>query len=123
MCFKVNPMLPVILFFLLFNTLIHTIMYSYYALATFGHKIQRYLWWKRYLTQLQLVQFFACFCYGCLMAIMFNNMPQLFFWIGYSQNPIFYMFYQFYQNSYQKSKNKGSRHLNNVKQARSLFSF
>ena len=32
-------------------------MYSYYLLASFGPKIQPYLWWKRYLTQLQLVQF------------------------------------------------------------------
>lgn len=41
MCFKVNPIAPVILYFLLFNTFVHTVMYSYYALASFGPRIQR----------------------------------------------------------------------------------
>ena len=37
------------------NSFIHVIMYSYYGLAAFGPWIQKYLWWKRYLTMLQLV--------------------------------------------------------------------
>jgi len=39
------------------NSFVHTVMYSYYFLSTFGPAMQKYLWWKRYLTQLQLVQF------------------------------------------------------------------
>ena len=35
------------------NLLIHVLMYGYYALATL--KVQ--VWWKRYLTQAQIVQF------------------------------------------------------------------
>lgn len=37
------------------NSFIHVIMYSYYGLTAFGPWIQKYLWWKRYLTMLQLV--------------------------------------------------------------------
>uniref|UniRef100_A0A8C2RVL1 Elongation of very long chain fatty acids protein n=1 Tax=Capra hircus TaxID=9925 RepID=A0A8C2RVL1_CAPHI len=37
------------------NSFIHVIMYSYYGLAAFGPWIQKYLWWKRYLTMLQLL--------------------------------------------------------------------
>ena len=41
------------------NCGIHVIMYSYYFLATLGPKVQKYLWWKRYLTSLQILQFVA----------------------------------------------------------------
>lgn len=37
------------------NTFVHIIMYSYYGLAAIGPHMQKYLWWKRYLTSLQLV--------------------------------------------------------------------
>lgn len=39
------------------NSFVHVIMYTYYFLSAFGPGIQKYLWWKRYLTQLQLIQF------------------------------------------------------------------
>lgn len=39
------------------NAFIHTIMYTYYFVAAMGPSYQKYLWWKRYLTQLQLAQF------------------------------------------------------------------
>lgn len=37
------------------NSFIHVLMYSYYALSALGPKIEKYLWWKKYLTILQLV--------------------------------------------------------------------
>ena len=39
-------------------------MYSYYGLAAIGPHMQPYLWWKRYLTQLQIGQFVLLFFYG-----------------------------------------------------------
>ncbi|KAI6659745.1 GNS1-like protein [Oopsacas minuta] len=39
------------------NSFIHVVMYSYYFLASFGARFQRYLWWKKYLTVMQLAQF------------------------------------------------------------------
>ncbi|XP_069675782.1 very long chain fatty acid elongase 2-like [Periplaneta americana] len=41
----------------LLNSLVHVIMYSYYMLSALGPALQPYLWWKKYLTQLQLTQF------------------------------------------------------------------
>ncbi|KFB53402.1 AGAP001097-PA-like protein [Anopheles sinensis] len=38
----------------LWNTLVHTVMYFYYFLASLG---SANIWWKNYLTRLQLVQF------------------------------------------------------------------
>ena len=36
------------------NCAVHVLMYTYYMLAAIGVD-QRYLWWKRYLTRIQLV--------------------------------------------------------------------
>ena len=38
-----------------FNCLVHVFMYTYYGLAAMGPQLQPYLWWKRYLTEFQLV--------------------------------------------------------------------
>lgn len=38
------------------NSLVHIFMYSYYLLNMFP-SLRKYLWWKRYLTQMQLTQF------------------------------------------------------------------
>ncbi|XP_076307289.1 very long chain fatty acid elongase 4-like isoform X1 [Tachypleus tridentatus] len=46
-------------FIALLNSFVHVIMYSYYGLAALGPHMQKHLWWKRHLTHLQLIQFFA----------------------------------------------------------------
>ena len=43
------------------NSFVHVIMYTYYFLSAFGPEVQKYLWWKRYLTQLQLVSYHCFF--------------------------------------------------------------
>ena len=37
------------------NCLVHVVMYSYYCLSACGPAVRRFLWWKKYLTMLQLV--------------------------------------------------------------------
>lgn len=37
------------------NSVVHSVMYSYYFLAALGPRMQPYLWWKKYLTRLQIV--------------------------------------------------------------------
>lgn len=39
----------------LINSFIHVIMYTYYLLAAMGPHMQKYLWWKKYLTIMQIV--------------------------------------------------------------------
>uniref|UniRef100_A0A1Q3G597 Elongation of very long chain fatty acids protein n=2 Tax=Culex tarsalis TaxID=7177 RepID=A0A1Q3G597_CULTA len=43
------------------NSFIHVCMYAYYMLAAMGPKVQQYLWWKPYLTKMQIVQFVIVF--------------------------------------------------------------
>jgi len=46
-------------FLCMLNSFVHTVMYAYYGLSALGPAVQKHLWWKKYLTQLQLTQFFA----------------------------------------------------------------
>uniref|UniRef100_A0A3Q4N6X6 Elongation of very long chain fatty acids protein n=1 Tax=Neolamprologus brichardi TaxID=32507 RepID=A0A3Q4N6X6_NEOBR len=39
------------------NSSIHVLMYGYYGLAALGPQMQKYLWWKKYLTIIQMIQF------------------------------------------------------------------
>lgn len=40
------------------NCFVHTIMYTYYMLSAFGERVRKHLWWKKYVTVLQMMQFF-----------------------------------------------------------------
>ncbi|KAF7659671.1 hypothetical protein LDENG_00294420 [Lucifuga dentata] len=39
------------------NSSVHVIMYLYYGLAAAGPRFHKYLWWKKYMTAIQLTQF------------------------------------------------------------------
>jgi len=43
-----------------YNTLVHVVMYTYYYMAAVP-ELRPYLWWKKYLTAMQLVQFAMIF--------------------------------------------------------------
>lgn len=42
-------------FHAMINAMVHVIMYSYYGLSAAGPRFQKYLWWKKYMTAIQLV--------------------------------------------------------------------
>ena len=48
----------------LLNTAVHVVMYLYYFLAALGPQVQPYLWWKRYITKLQMIQFIVFFLHA-----------------------------------------------------------
>lgn len=37
------------------NNFVHVLMYFYYMLSAMGPQYQKYLWWKKYMTELQIV--------------------------------------------------------------------
>ncbi|XP_056115539.1 elongation of very long chain fatty acids protein 7a [Rhinichthys klamathensis goyatoka] len=39
------------------NCVVHVIMYTYYGLSALGPAFQKFLWWKKHLTSIQLIQF------------------------------------------------------------------
>lgn len=44
-------------FHAMINSLVHVIMYFYYGLSAAGPSFQKYLWWKKHMTAIQLIQF------------------------------------------------------------------
>ncbi|CAG2114470.1 unnamed protein product [Medioppia subpectinata] len=72
---KLCPQTVVIEVFCLLNSIIHTLMYSYYLLSAFGPQIQPYLWWKRYLTRLQLIQFAILIVYA-IYCVLFGDLSE-----------------------------------------------
>lgn len=42
-------------FHAMLNCCVHVLMYSYYAVCAMGPAYQKYLWWKKYMTTIQLV--------------------------------------------------------------------
>nr|CAD7264128.1 unnamed protein product [Timema shepardi] len=42
----------------LLNTFIHSLMYFYYFVAALGPSFKKYLWWKKYLTVMQMVEIY-----------------------------------------------------------------
>ena len=105
--FKYNAMIPIIRLFVVLNSLIHSLMYGYYALAAFGPSLRPYLWWKRYITVLQIWQFIICGTYGVVLYLRQTDYPMDWFYFVVGQNPLFfYMFYDFYKQTYSQNKCK-----------------
>ncbi len=63
------------------NCGVHVVMYTYYTLAALGPGYKRYLWWKRYLTAMQMVQFVAAIVMGVNAIIVGCDFPM---WMQYS---------------------------------------
>lgn len=101
-------------FLAMLNSLVHTIMYAYYGLSALGPKVQKYLWWKKYLTQFQLIQFFFVLIHSTVNYFAECNYPK-----GYDIAFIIYgvyitlLFLNFYRKSYSKAKKLKEQNGNN----------
>ena len=90
------------------NSLIHVFMYSYYFLASLGPQMQKYLWWKKYLTGLQMMQFVIVFTRSLIVitGIVECGFPRFFSLISASITVLFFaMFMQFYRDTYRQKNN------------------
>lgn len=106
-------------FFPLVNSLVHTLMYMYYGLSTLGPAVRPYLWWKPYLTQLQIFQLVlvAIHCVH-LMLIPDCNIPKAVFAIYLPQVVLLvYLFVSFFIHNYVLNKSKGKKQLNGIAMA------
>lgn len=87
--------------FPLANSFVHVIMYSYYALSAVG--AHRYLWWKKYLTELQMIQFLIFIVHqGQIFTINRDcNYPKIFPLVIIIYASIFFvLFANFYVQAY-----------------------
>ncbi|GAB6027690.1 hypothetical protein CHUAL_001930 [Chamberlinius hualienensis] len=87
----------------LLNSGIHVIMYCYYGLSLLGPNVQKYLWWKKHLTTLQIIQFVL----GILIelgVIISGCSPGM--WIHYAficyVVSLLFLFLKFYRKTYKQ---------------------
>ena len=65
----------------LLNSFIHLVMYTYYGLSALGPAVKPYLWWKRYMTKMQMVQFVIVCIHSIQLVFMECNYPKSFVYI------------------------------------------
>ncbi|CAN7976883.1 unnamed protein product [Ixodes persulcatus] len=98
-----------LLMVLCWNTLVHVVMYGYYFLSAFGSRIQKYLWWKRYLTRLQIFQIIFLTLHGCIPLVYDCGYPKELVLLALPQSLVVLgLFINFYIKSYTKT---GKPHL------------
>lgn len=99
--FKYIPSESVV-FFPFVNSFVHCIMYFYYGVSTLGPRFRKYLWWKKYLTTLQIVQIAAIGLHCCYIAsVPHCKVPKVLFAAGIPEAAFFvYLFARFFFKSY-----------------------
>ncbi|CAH2074981.1 unnamed protein product, partial [Iphiclides podalirius] len=87
------------------NSFIHIIMYIYYLMASYGPKYKRYLWWKKYLTVMQIVQFGVISIQFIISLFHDCGFPTVIKLLVITGTSAFtWMFSSFYYNSYIKPR-------------------
>ncbi|CAH0562041.1 unnamed protein product [Brassicogethes aeneus] len=90
-------------FFALINSFVHIIMYAYYMLSAFGPWMQKYLWWKKYITTLQMVQFVALGIHTAQLAFIECDYPRSsLIFVGLQAVMFYFLFGNYYKNAYKK---------------------
>lgn len=87
------------------NGMVHTIMYTYYILSTF-ETIKPYLWWKKYVTTIQLIQFIILGVHFSIAALTPNcAYPRILSITGLAIAGMFFtLFVAFYKETYTPQK-------------------
>lgn len=94
------------------NSFIHIIMYGYYFVSSLGPQYQKYLWWKKHLTTMQMIQFCIIFIHNTQVMFRDCNYPKIITFLLGTQALFFLaLFGNFYHKSYvvQAAKNKETK--------------
>lgn len=92
------------------NSFIHVVMYTYYFLAALGPSVQKYLWWKKYITKMQIIQFAVFIGFVCVPLFKDCGYPRFLTYLAASQCFFFLvLFVNFYIHTYTRSK-RGETH-------------
>ncbi|KAM9858233.1 elongation of very long chain fatty acids protein 7a [Aulostomus maculatus] len=94
-------------FHALLNCIVHVIMYTYYGLTAMGPQYQKYLWWKKYLTTIQLIQFVMSTSHIAQYFFMKDcpyQFPIFIYIIGLYSLIFLFLFLNFWYHAYTKGK-------------------
>ncbi|KAL1117645.1 hypothetical protein AAG570_003960 [Ranatra chinensis] len=88
------------------NAFVHAIMYSYYLLTSVYPTYKESIWWKKHITELQLMQFLVTALHMLIGLLNFNcDYPKIIMAIIIPQDIFMFMlFWDFYKKTYYKSK-------------------
>ncbi|KAF4517187.1 hypothetical protein B566_EDAN005619 [Ephemera danica] len=88
------------------NSVVHIVMYTYYMIAAMGPRFHKYLWWKKYMTWIQLIQF--CLMMAYMMSLLASDckLPRALtlFFMG-NATVFLVLFSDFYRKAYSKKQN------------------
>lgn len=91
----------------LINNMVHVIMYFYYMVSAMGPEYQKYIWWKKHLTTLQLVQFTLVFIHSAQLLWTDCGYPRFIGGFLLVHSAIFFaLFSNFYYQTYKKGQLK-----------------
>ncbi|GJQ76033.1 hypothetical protein Trydic_g18086 [Trypoxylus dichotomus] len=97
-------------FFGFLNTFVHIIMYTYYFFAALGPQYQKYLWWKKYLTALQMIQFVLVMVHAFQLLFIDCDYPRAFvWWIGLHAVMFYFLFSDFYKRTYNRKDREAKK--------------
>ncbi|XP_068619381.1 very long chain fatty acid elongase 4-like [Battus philenor] len=93
------------------NSLVHVIMYAYYLLTVLDESYKKSIWWKKHVTQIQIVQFtIILFHYVALAVAQDCPVPKQPAYILIPQNVfLVILFGDFYYKTYIKNKKIASK--------------
>lgn len=78
-------------------------MYTYYGLSALGPQFQKYLFFKRYITTIQLTQFVLVFLHSFRILVAGCGRHSIFLYVNFFHAIVFFlMFANFYRQSYAK---------------------
>lgn len=96
-------------FFGFINSFVHIPMYLYYGLSAIGPHMNKYLFWKKYMTSLQMIQFVAIFVHSFQLLFRDCDYPiEFVYWIGSHAILFWFLFWDFFKKTYLTSS-KGAR--------------
>lgn len=95
-------------FFGLLNSFVHVFMYLYYLGAALGPRYSAWVWWKRHMTNLQMIQFVGIVVHSLQLIVVPDcGFPVIYGYIIAAHAIMFFiLFSQFYIREYLKGKTK-----------------
>ncbi|KAG8200509.1 hypothetical protein JTE90_000586 [Oedothorax gibbosus] len=99
------------------NCLVHIIMYAYFGIAALGPKYQKYIWWKKYLTSLQILQFLVMTIYMSFMYAFGCCTSRFIFYLCIFLSVLFFfLFTNFYIGAFNDTEKKKKSQKNGFQQ-------
>ncbi|KPJ15880.1 Elongation of very long chain fatty acids protein 7 [Papilio machaon] len=99
----------------LLNSAVHVVMYTYYLLSGLGPHFQKYLWWKKYVTTMQLIQFvlMLSYCAWTYFSPRCQYAPGFTYFISANVTIFLILFLNFYVKNYKLQKNRQHKTMTN----------